>query len=80
MSTTISEKHRNLDAWMDKVDRHVEAIAGLSVWDLDDCPFSDWHDEGYSPREAAQAALQEMGWTTLSHVGGYKSEGFKVVI
>ena len=58
----VSTKHRDLDIWMDKVNRHVEAIAGLSVWDLPDCPFADWHEDGYSPREAANLALEDAGF------------------
>jgi hypothetical protein len=58
----VSTKHRDLDIWMDKVDQHVQAIAGLSLYDLPDVPLADWFDDGFRPREAAQLALEDAGF------------------
>ncbi len=48
--------------WMREVDAHVCAIAGVSVHDLPDCPFWDWHEDGVSARSAARRALKYAGW------------------
>ena len=58
----VSTKHQELDRWLTKVDKHVQEIAGISVWDLPDCPFADWYEDGFSPWEAAVSALDEGGW------------------
>ena len=48
-------------AWMAVVDVEVWARGGVSVYDLPDCFYRDWHDEGASPVEAANWALKEAG-------------------
>ena len=58
----VTEKHKEFDIWMDRVDRNVQAISGVSVWDLPDCPFADWHEAGLSPYTAATAALEDAGY------------------
>lgn len=47
----------DFDSWMQIVDREVEAKIGLSVHDLEDCPFRDWFDDGTSAESAAQMAI-----------------------
>ena len=44
--------------WMALVDAHVEAKAGVSVYDLPDCAFADWHQDGFTPQEAAGKAIR----------------------
>jgi len=50
------------ERWMDFVDNHVQRTVGCSVYDLPDCPFRIWHDDGMSPLEAASEALKEAGY------------------
>ena len=49
-------------AWMREVDRAVEAKAGLSVYDLEDAAFADWHEDGVRPATAARRALRNSGF------------------
>ena len=48
--------------WMDKVDGYIWAIVGCSVYDLPDCSFRDWYDDGMAPNRAARYALKNAGW------------------
>lgn len=48
-------------SWMRKVDDYVWRKAGCSVYDLDDCPFRDWYDDGVTPRRAALKAIEFSG-------------------
>ena len=47
-----------LDAWMKAVDAIVSARYGLSVYDLPDCCYADWHEDGYTPAQAARKAVR----------------------
>jgi hypothetical protein len=48
--------------WMQAVDDAVWSIAGVSVYDLPDCPFRDWFEDQEQPRTAALHALERAGW------------------
>ena len=48
--------------WMEAVDRACYRIAGISVYDLDDCPTRVWFDEGVKPITAARRALKRAGY------------------
>ena len=48
--------------WMNRVDTAVSNMAFLSVYDLPDQPFRDWHEAGYSPNEAAMETLENAGY------------------
>ena len=52
----------SFESWMDKVDAAVEAIAGLSVYDLADIAFRDLYEDGVSARSVARMALAEEGF------------------
>lgn len=56
---SIADAVASFDVWMIKVDEWCHRLSGVSVYDLPDCCFSDWHEDGYSPREAARMALSE---------------------
>jgi len=43
---------------MDAVDKKVETKCGLSVYDLADCYFRDWYEDGRTPASAASAAIR----------------------
>ena len=43
---------------MKDVDSAVGAICGLSVYDLPDCCFRDWYDDGVSAVGAARRAIK----------------------
>lgn len=45
------------DDWMAQVDKVIEAVYGLSVNDLPDCPFADWYEDGITPVSAAGRAI-----------------------
>jgi hypothetical protein len=50
------------DAWLEAVDRTVQDIAAVSLFDLTDQPFRDWYDDEIDPNEAAHLALEDNGW------------------
>lgn len=47
------------DKWMKKVDAKVFDLISCSVYDLADCNFRDWFEDGVSPAEAADRAIRE---------------------
>ena len=51
----------NFDGWMAAVDAECERRYGVSVYDLADCPFHDWYDDGVSPKSAAVKARRMQG-------------------
>lgn len=50
------------EIWMKKVDQELEARCGLVSLDLADMPYRDWYEDGYTPSEAAQEALENEGF------------------
>ena len=44
--------------WMNQVDQKVQGKVGLSVHDLEDCPFMDWFEDGVKPGTAAGMAIK----------------------
>ena len=44
--------------WMKRVDQEVNRKHGVSVRDLPDAPFADWHERGVSPVSAASKAVR----------------------
>jgi len=48
--------------FMEKINKEVEKIAGLGVYDLADVSFHDMYEDGFSPREAAIEALENEGF------------------
>mgnify|MGYP001293243849 CR=1 FL=1 len=55
-------KEHGFNSWVDAVDHEVDAIAGVSVHDLPDVPFRAWFEDGMTPREAAEEALENAGF------------------
>lgn len=49
----------DFETWMDEVDWHVDEMLGQSVYDLPDCTFYDWYEDGMSPKEAASRCINE---------------------
>ena len=50
------------NAWMERVDAAVQAASGCSIYDLADVCLYDWYEDGFTPMEAARAAINnEMG-------------------
>jgi hypothetical protein len=45
-------------AWMRAVDAQVEALAGCNIYDLPDCRYRDWYDDGLTPYQAARRAIR----------------------
>jgi hypothetical protein len=43
--------------WMRKVDAELTDLCGLTSMDLADQTYHDWYDDGYTPEEAAQEAM-----------------------
>lgn len=56
----IQEEAMSFKLWMKKVDVFVEMLAGCSVYDLPDCLFRDWYEDGVTPEEAAARAVEEV--------------------
>ena len=52
------KEKKTLESWMAQVDAAVQAKCGLSVYDLPDCCFADWFEEGASPKAAASRAVR----------------------
>lgn len=46
------------DEWMKVVDYTVAERTGLSAFDLPDCPYHDWYDDGVRPASAAARAIK----------------------
>lgn len=61
--TTTKREARTLEQYISEVDAAVEAISGMSVYDLPDVDFAGLHDSGISPRRAAvqiiKAAMED---------------------
>ena len=51
--------------WMAEANGHVVKMAGVSIYELPDCTFRDWFDDGLSPQEAADQALEEAGFNSF---------------
>lgn len=49
------------EAWLAKVDAAIRAKTGLTLRDLDDCPYADWYEDGVSPATAAKRAIKNAG-------------------
>ncbi len=47
--------------WMRQVNAVINRAVGCSVYDLEDWCWRDAYDDGYTPEEAAEEALDEMG-------------------
>jgi hypothetical protein len=58
MDATRKQHPLPFHKWMRMVDRAVGNKVGLSAFDLPDCPFADWHEDGLSPQHAARRAIQ----------------------
>ena len=50
---------QGFDIWMKKVDNAIGQACGLSSDDLADCCYRDWYEDGVTPSDAAQMALEE---------------------
>ena len=48
--------------WMKEVDKEVEGICGMGVYDLPDCRFRDEYEAGTEPSEMAEVALENAGF------------------
>ena len=48
--------------WKARVNACVIARAGVCTDDLPDVPYYDWFEDGISPQEAAEMALEESGF------------------
>ena len=44
-------------AWLAAVDAIITRKYGVSLDDLPDCNTADWHEDGYTPRQAAAMAV-----------------------
>lgn len=58
---TIDPVNLTFAQWIRKVDIAVSKRVGCSVYDLADCPFRDWFEDGMTPTEAATEALENEG-------------------
>ena len=54
----IATTTKTFERWMKLVDLYVSSMIGLSVYDLPDCCFGDWYEDGMSPKSAARKAVR----------------------
>jgi len=47
------------------VNVEVLSKSGVSVYDLPDCAYHDWYDDGVTAEQAAQRALEAAGFCTI---------------
>jgi len=63
--STTTDKARDakpsFDDWMKQVDRACLGKCGMSIHDLEDCPFRDWYDAGVKPESAAARCIKRSG-------------------
>jgi len=50
------------NAWMQQVDDVLVAICGIGSMDLIDAPYAEMFEDGLSPLQAAQEALEANGY------------------
>jgi len=50
-----------LDEWLKRVDAFTFRCRGVSLFDLPDCPFAEWHEQRLRPIHAANKALRRAG-------------------
>lgn len=50
---------QTFDQWMQKVDKIIENVCGLSSQDLPDKNYLDFWEDGYTPTQAAKVALND---------------------
>lgn len=48
--------------WMARANDWCLTLAGVSVYDLADQPWRDWHEDWMAPEEAAELALEDEGY------------------
>ncbi len=56
--TTRNSASQDFDSWMRDVNYWCMQQAGVSVHDLPDCTFADWHADGMAPKVAAKRAVK----------------------
>jgi hypothetical protein len=47
--------------WIKMVDLWVQQLAGLSLFDLPDCCYADWYEDGIKAKAAAKKAIKLAG-------------------
>jgi hypothetical protein len=50
------------DSWMAAVDRHLMQRVGMTHDDMGDQCYSDWHNDGITPLQAARLVLENEGF------------------
>ena len=58
MSSVQRVPVRALGDWLQLVDLAVQRLAGCSVYDLPDCAYADWYEDGLGPVAAARRAIR----------------------
>lgn len=48
------------EEWMRRVDATLVAAIGVASDCLPDCPYSEWHEAGATPRKAATLAVRRI--------------------
>ena len=49
---------QSFEVWMKEADRLCGASTGMSLYDLPDCCYRDWYDDGMTPKQAVRMALR----------------------
>lgn len=59
---TTSMPEDTFESWLEKVNTVLFRLVGLGHEDIEDQPWWDWWDDGYSPYSAAQEAIENIGY------------------
>lgn len=49
---------KNFEQWLKDVNESVRKRTGLDLFDLPDCPYRDWFEDGMRPASAAAKAIR----------------------
>ena len=52
------------EQWREKMIEHVWDKAGCSIYDLPDCPYRDWYEDGVAPVVAGERAISQ-AWDAI---------------
>lgn len=58
MNMSYVTTRQTFEAWLTKVDTILVSRCGVESADLPDCCYADWHEDGYTPSQAARKALR----------------------
>jgi hypothetical protein len=58
----MTSKRKTFEEWMAQVDAILIKRFGIESADLPDCCYADWYEDGFTPSQAVEMALEEGGF------------------